>query len=130
MNWRHVALGVMLGVLGVGVMAEYQRAAQPVLREPGANPIYTIGDRGLGAGLSAGKRPVKLGPMFRGLYPGGFAFRTADEARAYLAEKKLDTAKWRVYELAGDFALDVIARGRRTHIAHSLAVVREVRDDL
>ncbi len=130
MNWKHAALGVMLGMLGVGVMAEYQRAAQPVLREPGPNPIYTIGDRALGAGLAGGKRPIKLGPMFRGLYPGGFAFRTPQEARAYLAEKRLDPAKWRVYELAGDFAVDVIARGQRMHIAHSLPVVREVRDDL
>jgi hypothetical protein len=130
MNWKHAALGVMLGVVGIGVLAEYQRAAQPALREPSANPIYTIGDRGLGANLSAGKRPVKLGPMFYGLYPGGFAFRTPEEARAYLAEKKLDSAKWRVYELAGDFAADAVTRGRRTHIAHSLPVVREVRDEL
>lgn len=130
MNWKHAALGVMLGVVGVGVLAEYQRAARPVLREPGANPIYTIADRALGANLSEGRRVVKFGPMFHGLYPGGFAFRTPEEARAYLAEKRLDLAKWRVYELAGDFAVDVVTRGHRTHIAHSLPVVREVRSEL
>lgn len=130
MKGKHAALGVMLGVLGAGVTAEYQRAAQPLLREPGPNPIYTIGDRALGAGLAAGSRAVKLGPMFYGLYPGGFAFRTPQEARAYLAQKRLDTARWRVYELAGDFAMDVVVRGQRTHIAHSLVVVREVRGEL
>lgn len=130
MNWKYAALGVTLGVVGIGALVEYQRAAQPALREPTANPIYTIGDRGLGASLSVGKRPVKLGPMFYGLYPGGFAFRTPEEARAYLAEKRLDSAKWRVYELAGDYPADVVMRGQRMHIAHSLPVVREVREEL
>ncbi len=126
LHWKLPALAVLIAAAGAGAWMEYRRVAQPVLRTSVGNPIYTIADRSLGETLAAGRPAVKLGPMFYGLYPGGFAFRTPEEARAYLEQRKLDPMRWRVYELAGDFATDVRAGGRRAHLATSLLAVREV----
>jgi hypothetical protein len=117
---------LLAAVAAAGAWSEYRRASQPVVRTATSDPIYTIADRGIGEALAAGHPAVKLGPMFYGLYPGGFAFRTPEEARAYLEQRKLDPMRWRVYQLAGDFATDVRAGGRRAHLAHSLLAVREV----
>jgi hypothetical protein len=126
-NWGQVAIGVMALALGGVVYSEYQRVAQPSVRDTVANPIYTIGNRDFSVGLAAGRRMVKYGPMFLGLYPGGFAFRAPDDARQYLDDRKLDRDRWRIYELAGDFDADTRARGRHQHITRTLLVVREVR---
>jgi hypothetical protein len=109
--------------LVVGVCAyEVARAAKPTLRQDPAHPLYTIGERtSYSAALADKTRVLKFGPMFWGLYPGGLAFETPQKARDYLRENDWDAARWSVYRLSGDYALDT-AQG---HITRSLLVVSE-----
>lgn len=101
-----VIAAALISVAGLGAI-ELQRKATPVVRETIIAPIYTIGEvKGYGEALAAGKRVVKFGPMFWGLYPGGLAFETADVAHAYLSDQGLDHNKWSVFSLSGDYNID------------------------
>lgn len=126
-QWQRVVAAILAVALGFGVLLEYRRVLVPTSRDVVVHPIYTVGDRGMLRELATGKRVVKFGPMFFGLYPGGFAFRAPEDARDYLNARRLDTNKWRVYELAGEFDKDSYLHGARNHISKTLVVVREHR---
>lgn len=106
---KKVITSLLLVIAGAGGLAayEFQRNGTPVIRKDTTTPLYTIGEvEGYGRALSAGHHVVKFGPMFFGLYPGGLAFRSPEEAASYLKNNGWDTRKWSIYLTSGDYKLD------------------------
>lgn len=102
------ALASLTLIAGLGAY-EFQRNAAPIVRDVVSAPIYTIGEvEGYNGALASGKNVVKFGPMFFGLYPGGLAFKNAENARSYIKDKRLDEKVWSVYSLSGDYDLDAL----------------------
>jgi hypothetical protein len=94
-------------IAGVGFF-EFQRNATPTIRSDIKTPLYTVGEiAGYDQALSDGRTVVKFGPMFAGLYPGGLGFSSVEAAFSYLSREGWDPDLWAVYELSGDYDLDV-----------------------
>ncbi|WP_350333740.1 hypothetical protein [Coralliovum pocilloporae] len=105
---KAVIVTTVVAVSGWFIFNEIKQNVKAVEREDITTPIYTIGEaEDYSAALAEGKRVVKFGPMFWGLYSGGLAFRTIDAARAYMDNNDWDQKTWSVYQLSGDYALDV-----------------------
>jgi hypothetical protein len=122
--WKKIAIvSLFLALIATLCGVEIMRKAQPTLRENPAKPLYTIGERDTySPALAEGKKVVKFGPMFFGLYPGGLAFAAPHEARAYLEDHNWDPQRWSVYRLSGDFERDS-ANG---HVSRALLVLEEI----
>ncbi|WP_120631478.1 hypothetical protein [Ruegeria sp. EL01] len=102
-----IATLLLLAVAG-GVYFEFQRNATPTVRTDVSTPVYSLGElQSYDSALSDGRVVVKFGPMFLGLYPGGQAFTTVEAAASYMSQNDWDPAAWGIYELSGDFLLDV-----------------------
>lgn len=99
----------------------------PMQREQISKPIFTLGDHSYQAAVSGEKRVLKFGPMFWGLYPGGLAFKTREEAVSYMLkhQSQLETVSkgWAVYQLSGDFDMDTYLSGEQMYINTSLVVL-------
>ena len=64
--------------------------------------------------------------MFWGLFPAGVAFETVDDAWNYMIEQEMNTEKWGVYRLSGDYGLDVDQQAEVHRINKSLMVIEDV----
>ena len=86
-------------------------------------PIYTVGELSTYTpALKSRKKVVKFGPLFFGLYNGGLAFPTPKQARSYLTKNDWDLSLWSVYELSGDYTIDVT----NGFINKSLLIIKEI----
>ncbi|MBO9403074.1 hypothetical protein J7412_19780 [Shimia sp. R9_3] len=107
--------------MGALFLFEIRPAMTPVMRTSPETPVFTIGERAsYTPALEAGKSVVKFGPLLFGLYPGGLAFASPQEAEDHMRSHNWDRAKWAIYELSGDYAQDT-ANG---HLTNSLLVVK------
>lgn len=122
---------IVLVVLGITIWLGIKDAFTPEVRSTIQKPIYTIGDLNYDNALQEGKQVVKFGEMLWGLYPGGLAFRTPQEAKMFVEKNrqllKQFSSGWAVYELSGDFELDVKPLAETPHyLKNSLLVVKKV----
>ena len=105
-------------------------ALSPTQRVDTSQPVFTIGDIGYLQALRENKRIIKFGPMFWGLYPGGLAFSTPDQAAAFIHSHKdqLDwfSSGWAVYELSGDFNRDTREIDGSRYLNRSLFITGQV----
>jgi hypothetical protein len=113
-------------ILVAGGFVVLQVHAKPFVRNGVESPIYTVGDSHYADALNDERRVSKLGPIPLGLYRGGRAFGTTEEARQYIREAGHEEDGWGVYELSGDFDLDTREIDGRYYIARTLLVVRRV----
>lgn len=111
---------IIVLILAVAAFLEVNDKIKPLIRKDIKNPIYTIGDATYAKALKANRGVVKFGPLFGGLYPGGKAFKTADEARQFLVHQQMQP-EFGVYQLSGDYRFDVKAG----YINKSLAVIKK-----
>lgn len=97
-----------------------------VNRTTSSNPIYTIGDKNYEKALKKGKKVLKFGEMFWGLYPGGIAFSSKEEAKEFALQNKefLDkfSNDWKIYKLSGDFLLDTKILSNQRYIKKSMYI--------
>ena len=123
---KHIVLALFL--LAIVIWFGVKDALTPLQRSANNQPIFTIGDAHYQQALTDGKNIVKFGQMFWGLYPGGLAFSSPDEAVAYAQSNQqlLEqfSSGWAVYELSGDFAQDTYLKGKQSYLKQSLLVVK------
>jgi hypothetical protein len=98
----------------------------PLQRDNIDKPIYTIGDLNYEKAISAGKKVVKFGPAFWGIYPGGLAFEDVSKAEAFFKAQKQKfsavSSDWGIYKLSVDFKLDTVKNGELFYLNKSLFV--------
>lgn len=97
----------LLIFLGVAAFIDYQKNNIPMIRAEPAHPVYTISSKDDATALAKGKTVLKMGPWLYGLYSGAIAFQNAADAKDFLAQKGYESQKWRIFELSGDYKLDV-----------------------
>jgi len=122
-----VASAALLLLALAGAWVELHRAARVTVSVSPQQAVYTVGSQDEAAGLRAGVRVTRYGPLFWGLYPGAVAFRTPGEALKYLQRRGLSLTKWQVFQLSGEYDLDVQDASDPNRINKSLAVVEQVR---
>jgi hypothetical protein len=121
---RVVISGLVILCLAGFVAYELLRATNVTIRENPTNPLYTIGERqAYSPALANGTSVLKFGPMFFGLYPGGLAFASPQDARDYLRVNGWEPDRWSVYRLSGDFLED----SSDGYLTTSLLVLEEVK---
>ena len=91
----------------VAAWVDIQRISVPMIRISPLHPIYTISSPDDATALAQGKTVIKLGPCLFGLYPGAMAFKSPTEAKDFIGLKGYDPKKWRIFQLSGDYQLDV-----------------------
>ena len=91
----------------VAAWVDIQRISVPMIRTSPMHPIYTISSPDDATALAQGKTVIKLGPCLFGLYPGAMAFKSPTEAKDFIGLKGYDPKKWRIFQLSGDYQLDV-----------------------
>lgn len=126
MKKRKILVPIFLSLLIAFATMEFRMAANATVRHNIEEPIYTIERKDCSKALSSGKHVLKLGPMFWGLYPAGMAFKTPEDARKYMKKKDMNTQKWEVYRLSGDYRLDVSKQSDAHHINKSLMIIERV----
>jgi negative regulator of genetic competence, sporulation and motility len=77
--------------------------------------------------LSKGKHVIKLGPMFWGLYPGAIAFKTPEDALAYMKKKEMNEEESVIYRLSGNYKSDVNQESTPHHINKSLVMIEKLK---
>jgi hypothetical protein len=118
--WTIAGIGAL--ALGIWAVRSFIAATEVFVRDAPDVPIYTLGARSsYSLALQNGTKVLKFGPIFGGVYPGGLAFASAQEARAHLEDNGWDPVRWSVYQLSGDYCLD----SRDGHILRFLLVVSE-----
>ena len=128
---KFVKVGVVVLLLGGGFLwFGVKDAFSVVQRTSISSPVYTIGDSSYKASLSEGKRVVKFGPMFWGIYSGGLAFESLEQAEQYAASNsefmKSLGDDWAVYMLSGNFDEDTTRVDGQHYLNKSLLVLGEV----
>lgn len=113
------------GVLAVALLAA-PNYITPTQREEISRPVYTVGDANYTEALEDGRNVVKFGKLPLGLYRGGMAFETVEEAESYLSKIGKQQQGWGVFELSGDFELDTYSVGDKYHTNKPLLVTRRV----
>ena len=91
----------------VAAWVDIQRLSVPMIRPSPLHPVYTIGAPEDAIDLTKGKAVVKLGPCLFGLYPGAMAFQSVMQAKDFMGLKGYEPAEWRIFQLTGDYQLDV-----------------------
>ena len=91
----------------VAAWVDIQRLSVPMIRPSPLHPVYTIGAPEDALDLTNGKAVVKLGPCLFGLYPGAMAFQSVMQAKDFMGLKGYEPAEWRIFQLSGDYQLDV-----------------------
>lgn len=122
--------GLIFLVLSVFVWFGIKDALNPTLRTKIDKPVFTIGDIGYHQALEQGRNVVKFGQMFWGIYPGGLAFESSEEAinftRSHQEILNDFSSGWSIYELSGDLAQDTYQKGNQRYLNKSLLVVKAV----
>jgi hypothetical protein len=108
---------------------ELHRTADATVRSRVEEPIYAIADKDYSVALSKGKYVIKLGPMFWGLYPGAVAFKTPEDASAYMKKKEMNEEELAVYRLSGNYESDVNQEGELHHINKSLMLIEKLKGE-
>lgn len=123
-------LVISLILLCVIIWFGVKDALHPIQSAPGSQPVYTVGDLHYLQALNNDKNVVKFGRMFWGLYPGGLAFSSPEEALLFVQNNQafLDqfSSGWAVYELSGDYDQDTYISGERRYLKHSMLVLRSI----
>ena len=91
----------------VAAWVDIQRLSIPMVRSSPLHPVYTISSPDDAVALAQGKTVVKLGPCLFGLYPGAIAFQSLTQAKDFIGLKGYEPEKWRIFQLSGDYQLDV-----------------------
>jgi hypothetical protein len=91
----------------VAAWVDIQRLSVPMVRPSPLHPVYTISSPDDAIALAQGKTVVKLGPCLFGLYPGAIAFQSLTQAKDFIGLKGYEPEKWRIFQLSGDYQLDV-----------------------
>ena len=91
----------------VAAWVDIQRNSVPMIRQSPMHPVYTISSPDDAVALTRGKTVVKLGPCLFGLYPGAIAFQSVTQAKDFMGLKGYEPGKWQIFQLSGDFQLDV-----------------------
>lgn len=103
----------------------------PLKRSNIKTPIYTIGDVSYLESIKEGKSVVKFGPLFWGLYPGGLAFNSPEQAKKYLSDHKEAfysiSDQWMIFELSGDYDLDTYSKENTVFTNKSLLATKLVK---
>ena len=123
---RLMLLGATLLAIAM-VSYELRNASRITVSVSPQQPVYTVGRASDAKKIASGEQVIRYGPMFWGLYPGVPAFRTPGAARKFLEDNMMDRAEWRVYQLSGEYDLDVDEAQSPNRINKSLAVVEQVK---
>lgn len=91
----------------VAAWVDIQQRSVPMVRPSPLHPVYTISSPDDAIALAQGKTVVKLGPCLFGLYPGAIAFQSLTQAKDFIGLKGYEPEKWRIFQLSGDYQLDV-----------------------
>ena len=91
----------------VAAWVDIQRLSIPMVRSSPLHPVYTISSPDDAVALAQGKTVVKMGPCLFGLYPGAIAFQSLTQAKDFIGLKGYEPEKWRIFQLSGDYQLDV-----------------------
>ncbi len=126
MKKNKILVPILMSLLLIAAAMEFRTAANATVRNTARQPIYTIAHKDCSEALSSGKHVIKLGPMFWGLFPAGEAFKTPEDAWEYIIEKEMNTEKWGVFRLSGDYGLDVNQQTKVHHINKSLMLLEKV----
>jgi hypothetical protein len=97
----------LIMIIAVTAWIDIQRISVPMIRSSPLHPIYTISSSNDASALQQGKTVIKLGPCLFGLYAGAIAFKSELEAKDFMGQKGYDPNKWKIYQLSGDYQLDV-----------------------
>jgi hypothetical protein len=122
-----IALAALVVTLGLLTSIELRRAAKITVTVSPQQAVYTVGRQQEATELRAGARVIRYGPLFWGLYPGAVAFRTPSEALKYLQGRGESLAQWQVFQLSGEYDLDVEDGREPNRINKSLVVTELVR---
>ena len=106
---------------------EFRKKADATIRSGIEEPIYTIANNDYSVAISKRKRVVKFGPMFWGLYPGAIAFKTPEDASAYMKKKEMNEEELAVYRLSGNYESDVNQEGEPHRINKSLIMIEKLK---
>ena len=101
-----IPLSLIIFVM-VAAWVDIQRLSVPMVRPSPVHPVYTISSPDDAIALAQGKTVVKLGPCLFGLYPGAIAFQSLTQAKDFIGLKGYEPEKWRIFQLSGDYQLDV-----------------------
>ncbi|WP_024871590.1 hypothetical protein [Tolumonas lignilytica] len=93
--------------IAVAVWVDIQLFNVPMIRASPAHPVYTISSPDDAAALASGHPVIKLGPCLFGLYPGAIAFQSVQQAKDFMGLKGYGAEKWKIFQLSGDYQLDV-----------------------
>lgn len=125
---KYIVLIILL--LSIGVWFGIKDALEPVSRAEVLNPIYTIGDLSYQKALEQNKNIIKFGKMFWGIYPGGLAFNSPEEALEFVTDNQdvlnSFSSGWKLYKLSGDMMLDTYQRDGQKYLSNSLLVMGTV----
>ena len=91
----------------VAAWVDIQRLSVPMVRPSPLHPVYTISSPDDAVALAQGKKVVKLGPCLFGLYPGAIAYQSLAQAKDFIGLKGYEPEKWQIFQLSGDYQLDV-----------------------
>jgi hypothetical protein len=106
---------------------EFHRSAGATLRRSINEPVYTIADKDYSVALSNGKKVIKLGPAFWGLYPGAIAFKTPEEALKYMKKEEMNEKHLSIYRLSGNYESDVNQESEPHRINKSLMIIEKAK---
>ena len=106
---------------------EFRKKADATIRSGIEEPIYTIANNDYSVAISKRKHVVKFGPMFWGLYPGAIAFKTPEDASAYMKKKEMNEEELAVYRLSGNYESDVNQEGEPHRINKSLIMIEKLK---
>ncbi len=91
----------------VAAWVDIQRNSVPMIRPYPLHPVYTISAPDDAVSLAQGKTIIKLGPCLFGLYSGTIAFQSITQAKDFMGLQGYEPEKWRIFQLSGDYQLDV-----------------------
>jgi hypothetical protein len=127
MRKYHILVPILTALLLTCGAMELRRTADATIRGDVEKPIYTIAPKHYSVPVTNGKRVIKLGPMFWGLYPGAVAFKEIEDALAYMKEKDMNAKELGVYRLSGDYESDVNQEGTLHRINKSLLLIEKLK---
>lgn len=122
-----ILIPILMALLLTVGAEEFRKKADATIRSSVEKPIYTIADLECSVALSKGKHVIKLGPMFWGLYPGAIAFKTPEDALAYMKKKEMNEEESVIYRLSGNYKSDVNQESTPHRINKSLVMIEKLK---
>ena len=101
-----VPLALLLA-LGMAAFIDYQKASVPMVRQDPRHAVYVLESPRHQQALAQGQVVLALGPWCYGLLTGSQAFASVSEATDYLRLQGLNAESWQIYQVSGDYQLDV-----------------------